>query len=210
MYFLLFNESKDAELWKSLLEQYNKIEQRLPIFYYRPFKIAAYFIQHAFTKEQQDMIGYDTFTEFKDRFYDPEQIYDYVKTEKHYNKDKEFDDLHTMIRSRLFLFPLNHVIYDNMFVVHECWENRKVGLNLWLDRHLVPKTNNDEIRVNKKHLLHSKMMKYDGWVIQDVTWRELINLGSQVGRDKYIHNWFHTESLNQEKKGVFKRKVNFI
>jgi hypothetical protein len=74
----------------------------------------------------------------------------------------------------------------------------------------VPKTKNDEIRINKKHLLHSQMMKYQGWVIKDIAWKELVDLGSQNARDKYIHDWYHTESLGQEKKGVFKRKLSFV
>jgi hypothetical protein len=99
------------------------------------------------------------------------------------------------------MYPICHAIYDNVFIVHFSMEHKKLGINLWLPRDEVPKTENGT-RINRLHLLHSKILRFQGWDILDLSWNEFLNLGSQTERDKFIYNWFHSKSIEQEKKGI--------
>ncbi len=202
-WYFLFTENRNLDQWRVVLKKFNELEGRPPIYYYRPFKIAGYFIEKAFTEEQiSSQIGDENFVDFKDRFYDPEQVYDYVKYEKLYDQHPEYSNFKHMVNARLFLFPVPFVVMENMLIIHMCWENRKIGINIWLDRHLVPKTNGP-VRVNKQHLVHSQMLKFEGWQILDLVWDDFMNISGQVERDQFLHNWILTNSKEQEKKGVF-------
>ena len=114
-----------------------------------------------------------------------------------------------MINGRLVLFPVSNMMIDNMFVIHNCWENRRMGINIWLNRDIVTKPNGPN-RLNRQCLLHSKMLKYDGWEILDLVWEDFLNLGNQVARDKFLHEWFHSTSIKQEKKGIFEINPKFV
>jgi len=209
VWYLLFKENKDLSIWSKLLKQYNKLEGRLPIYYYRPFKLAGYYLDNAFSEAEQEKIGFQEIFEFKDRFYDPEQIYDYIKYEHLAEKHPEYGNFKGLLNARLFLFPLNHVVFDNMFLVHYSWEHQKMGINLWLERDKVPKVNGAN-RVNSQNLLHSKFLKYRGWEILDVVWEDYMNLGNQNIRDKFIHDWYYSTLASQEKKGIVKVNPKFV
>jgi hypothetical protein len=209
VWHLLFKENKDLELWTSLLKSYNLLEGRLPIYYYRPFKLAGFYLKNAFSESDQEKIGFQNIFDFNDRFYDPEQIYDYIKYEKLLNKHPEYINFKGLLNGRLFLFPLSHVVYDNMFMVHYSWEHQKMGINLWLERDKIPKVNGAN-RVNSQCIVHSKLMKYQGWEILDVIWEDFINLGNQTQRDKFLHEWYKTSSDLQEKKGIVKMNPKFV
>jgi hypothetical protein len=209
VWYLLFKESKDINLWTNLLNRYNQLEGRLPIYYYRPFKLAGYYLDNAFSEADQEKIGFQNIFDFKDRFYDPEQIYDYVKNENLVNKHPEYLNFKGLLNGRLFLFPLNHVVYDNMFLVHYSWEHQKMGINLWLDRDKVPKVNGTN-RVNSQCLITSKLLKLEGWEILDVVWEDYMNLGNQNNRDKFLHDWYLKTCAIQEKKGIFKMNPKFV
>jgi hypothetical protein len=205
----LFTENKNLEQWSALFKKFNQIEGRLPIFYYRPFKIAAYYLENAFKIEELvSKIGEENYYDFKDRFYDPEQIYDYVKYEKLFDKYPEFASLKAMLNGRLILFPVSHLVLENMFIVHNSWEHKKMGINVWLERDLVPKSSPP--RVNRQALVHSKILKYDGWEILDVNWEEFMNLGGQNQRDKFLHEWYYATCKKQEEKGIFKMNNKFV
>lgn len=203
----LFTENKNLEQWSALFKQFNKIPERLPVYYYRPFKISAYFLDHAFSEHDiVSKIGDENYIDFKDRFYDPEQIYDYVKYEKLFDKYPEYSSFKAILNGRLIIFPVSHLVLENMFMVHNSWEHKKMGINVWLERDLVPKTN----RLNKHCLVHSNMLKLAGWEILDVNWVDFMDLGGQVERDKFIHNWYHSTCKKQEEKGIYKMNVKFV
>jgi hypothetical protein len=208
VWHLLFTENKNVDLWRNLMQRYNSLEGRLPIYYYRPFKIAAFFMENAFTESELDKLNRQELFDFKDRFYDPEQIYDYVKYEKTQFKNQEYGNFKGMLNGRLMIFPLAHATYENMFIVHNCWEHQKMGINLWIDRDKIPKTN--PVRINRQCYLHSKMLKLQGWEILDVIWEDFLNLGNQAVRDKFLHDWYYSTYEKQASKGIAKMDPKFV
>ncbi len=116
-----------------------------------------------------------------------------------------------MLNARHVMFPLKNYIYKNTFIMHSCWENRKMAINVWGDWYKIPKTGKDSnTRINQQCYLHSKMMKLEGWEILDIVWDDFVNMGDQIERDKYIHDWFTKTSLKQEEKGVFSMDITII
>ncbi len=208
-WYYLFTENKSLDQWSVILKQFNQIEERVPIYYYRPFKIASFYLKNAFKKEDLDnKLGDMVYDDFIDRFYDPEQIYDYVKHEKFFDKHPEYTALKAMINGRMVLFPVPHMVFDNCFMIHLCWENRKIGINVWLSRDTVPKSN--PLRVNKVGLVNSQMMRLQGWEILDVVWEDFMNMNGQLERDRFIFDWFAAASKRQEKNGVFKLNIKIV
>jgi hypothetical protein len=204
----LFTENKNVDQWRELLKRYNLLEGKLPIYYYRPFKIAGYYLNYAFNEKEIELIGDENIFDFKDRFFDPEQIYDYVKYENLASQNPEYGNIKAMMNGRLLLFPIPHFVHKNLFMTHLCWEKRKMGINVWIQRDQVPKSS--PIRINQQCYLHSKMMKYEGWEILDIIWEDFVNMGGQIERDKYLHDWFYNTTNKQVQKGIFKSDFKFV
>jgi hypothetical protein len=207
-WYFLFIENKNSEQWNKILERFNLIPEKVPIHYYRPFKLAAHYLQYNLNETERSKINAEAVEEFMDRFYDPEQIYDYVKMEKNVHKHKEFSSMKAMINGRLVLFPVSHLVIQNLFIVHFAWENRKMGINVWLERDQISKTS--PVRINKQCYLHSKLLKNEGWEILDIVWEDFVNLGGQNERDKFIWDWYTKTSKIQEERGFVKLNPQFI
>jgi hypothetical protein len=193
------------------MKRFIEIENRPSIYYYRPFKLLGYYLDNLMESDPkfQEQIDTMLYWEFKDRFFDPEQVYDYVKYEHLEHKYPEYQNMKTIFSNRMFMYPLCHVIYENMFIVHYAFEPRKLGINLWLPRDEVPKPKG-KIRINKLHLLHSKLLKMKGWEILDLPFTEYFNIGNQDERDKFIYDWYQTKSIEQEKKGICKLNLKYV
>ena len=198
IWYLLFTENKEEFVWESVIKTCDKIEGKLPILYYQPFKLASYYLEYLFPHLNLFL--------FKDRFYDSEQIYDYVKYERLFEKYYEYLTFKAHLNSRHLIFPLTNFVINNSLMINYCFEPRKMGINLILDNQLVPKTN----RPNKKYSVHKNILKHDNWEILEITWQDYFNLGDQNARDKFIHNWFYETSLKQEKKGVFRINPKYV
>jgi hypothetical protein len=198
LWHLLFTENKNENTWRALLQRYNTIEGKLPLVYYRPFKLAAYYLKYLFPQ-------IDTF-DFMDKFYYAEQLYDYVKYEKLFFNHYEYLTFKTHLNSRHYLFPLCNFVIHNAMMLNYCFEPRKMGINLILDHQLVPKST----RPNKMHCVHKSILQHDNWEILELTWHDYFKIGNQDERDKFIHNWFYETSIKQEKKGIFKMNPKYV
>lgn len=197
-WYLLFTLNKDKETWQATVDANGKINDKLPIHYYRPFRLASIYLEKSVPEV-------DHF-EMVDKFFDPEQLYDYVKLEKLLANKAEYLTFKALLNARLYLFPIQNMVYDNAMIVHFCFQHRKIGINLWLDRDLIPKTK----KINKMRLLDSYLLRQQGWEMLDISWDELFSMESQDERDKYIHDWFYKASANQEKNKVFVSNPNFV
>jgi hypothetical protein len=198
LWYLLFTENKNEQTWLKLLDKYNQIEGKLPLVYYRPFKLAAYYLKYLFPH-------INTF-EFTDKFYYAEQLYDYVKYEKLFFNHYEYLTFKTHLNTRHYIYPLCNFVIHNAMMLNFCFEPRKMGINLILDHQLVPKTT----RPNKMHCVHKTILQHDNWEILELTWHDYFKIGDQDQRDKFIHNWFYETSIKQEKKGIFKMNPKYV
>jgi hypothetical protein len=113
-------------------------------------------------------------------------------------KNPEYKNFKLILNGRNMLFPGFGIVLDNLLLTHFAFEHKKMGINLWLERDMVPKTN----KINRIRMLDSQILKLDGWEILNLSWEEYYNLGDQNTRDKFIHDWYYTTSMLQEKKGL--------
>jgi len=186
--------SEDKQLWQQMIDNYNIIEGKLPVFYYRPFRIAMFYLEHKLPNTILD--------DFKDRFFGAEQYYNYVKNEELYEKDERNVHFKGILNKRLVIFPVPYVVYENMFMIHYTVEHRKIGFNLFFEKDYVWKSN--PVRITKLAEIHSKMMRLDGWELLDISWDKYVSLGKQEARDKYIEDWYNQATEIQKEKGIIK------
>ncbi len=196
-YYLLFTESTDKFLWQTMMDNFNKIKGgKVPLTYYRPFKMALFYLNKKFPNFMQEFDFFD----FQDKFYGAEQYYNYVKNEKYYESDHRNFHFKSMLNVRHTIFPVPYVVFENLFIIHFTVEHKKIGFNLFFEKDTVWKSN--PIRINKLCKLHSSMMKLLDWEILDITWEQYIGLGNQETRDKYIQTWFNNTCEKQKAKGI--------
>ena len=93
--------------------------------------------------------------------------------------------------------------------MHYSFPQYKIAINLWNDRCLVPKTNGNK-RVNQMHLLNAKLLRMRKWEILDLIWDDYLNLGDQIKKDEFLHNWFENAKISQHKKGITNIKPKFV
>ena len=204
-YYLLFTESTDKVLWQTMMDNFNKIKGgKVPITFYRPFKIALFYLNHKYSNFREEF----NFFDFQDKFYGAEQYYNYVKNEKYYESDHRNFHFKSMLNVRHTIFPIPYIVYENMFIVHFPVEHKKIGFNLFFERDTVSKSH--PIRINKLAQLHSRMMKLLDWEILDITWEKYISIGNQEARDKYIQTWFDEACEKQKSIGVIKPLKKYI
>ena len=196
-WYLLFTDMKDKDFWQYFISQFETIQGKLPLLYYRPFKIIAYLLETFFPENTIDLF------EFKDRFYYAEQYYIYAKNEKFFDQDKRYAHFRSLIVNRMGLMPMDSTCFDNLFLLNLYWETKRMGINIFFERDYVPKS--EPIRLNGHAKMHSKMMSLNEWIILDLAWDDYVNIGNQDQRDQFIQNWYDKTSEIQIKKGIQQR-----
>jgi len=195
-WYLMFTDNLDKSLWQKYVDQVQKIDGKMPLIYYRAFKLAAHYII------MNDEINSIELYDFRDRFFYAEQYYNYTKYESFFESEWRYIHFKSLLNSRLGLFPMISTCFHNLFIVNYMWETKKIGINLFFDRDYVPKSN--PLRLNEHARMHSKMMACEDWIILDLTWEDYINIGNQEERDNFIQNWYDKSTQTQIEKGITK------
>jgi len=196
-YYFMFTDYINVKLFEKLIDTYLKIDSKLPVVYYRAFKLFDFYMANCSEKEALILLCYS----LRDKFYYAEQLYDYVKYERVYENSAEIQTFKDILTLRLIKDPITCLVKNNLIIVHFCFPEFKIGINLWNEKHLVPNVK-DKMRINEHHLLHSKLLRMKNWEILDLNWEEFVKMGDQLKKDEYIHNWFENAKISQHKKGV--------
>lgn len=201
-WYLIFTNNEDLQVLNSFIARFSDVPGKLPILYYRPFKIMAVLIQ-ALGGEEVPEISENMF-HFRDRFFYAEQYYNYVKYEDLYTENPLLIHFKSLLTERIGIMPSQPTCFMNLFLVHLVFEARKLGINLYFERDFVPKS--DPPRLNEHAKLHKRFMKYLNYEILELPWNEYINKGNQDERDDWINEWYHKTHQEQLKKGVLDHK----
>lgn len=204
-YYFMFIDYINLEVVRNLVESFEKISTRLPLTYYRPFKLFDFYLSNCEISEISVEYGY----RMRQKFYYAEQLYDYVKYENVYGNTDEIKIFTDILKFRLLKEPIKCLVKDNLLIMHYSFPQYKIAINLWNDRCLVPKTNGNK-RVNQMHLLNAKLLRMRKWEILDLVWDDYLNLGDQIKKDEFIHNWFENAKISQHKKGITNIKPKFV
>ena len=204
-YYFMFTDYMNLPVFEKLVSNYENIPAKLPLVYYRPFKLFDYYLTNCAESEKTIMMA----IRLREKFYYAEQLYDFVKYERVYGETDEVKILHDILRVRLLKEPITCLVKNNLLIIHFTFPQYKIGINIWSERNYVPKTN-EKIRINEQCLLHSKFLKMKQWEILDITWDEFLNLGDQLKKDEFLHNWYENAKISQHKKGVCNIKPKFV
>lgn len=197
MYYFMFTDYINVKIFQTLVQNYLKVKAKLPLVYYRAFKLFDFYIANCAEKEKLIHDSYD----LREKFYYAEQLYDYVKYEKVYENSDEIKIFNDIMRLRLIKDPITCLVKNNLLMIHFCFPEFNIGINIWNEKHLVPNVNGNA-RINEQHLLHSKLLKMKNWEILDLNWEEFVKIGDQLKKDEFVHNWIETAKISQHKKGV--------
>lgn len=204
-YHFMFTDYSNYSVFEKLVSNYDNVQEKLPLVYYRAFKLFDNYISSIAKDEQTFMLA----VRLREKFYYAEQLYDFVKYEKIYGESDEIGFMHDILKYRLLKEPITCLVKKNLIITHFTFPQYKIGINVWSERHYVPKTNG-KIRLNEHCLLHSKFLKMKEWDILDITWDEFLNLGDQNKKDEFLHNWYENAKISQHKKGLCNIKPKFV
>lgn len=204
-YYFMFIDLINMDICLKLISAYEENRAKLPLVYYRAFKLFDYYLSNCANKEKLLPLA----IRLREKFYYAEQIYDFVKYERVYGESEEIQIFDDILKVRLFKEPITCLVKNNLLIIHFCFPQYNMGINVWADRNLVPKTNGPK-RLNQLHLLHSKLLKMKNWEILDLVWDDYTNLGDQIKKDEFIHNWYENTKILQHNKGICNIKPKFI
>ena len=79
IYYLLFREVTNENIWRQIVDNTISQEDILPVTYYKPFKASKFFLRHHFPEmELEDYI---------DKFYNAEKYFNVIKLEDYFESD---------------------------------------------------------------------------------------------------------------------------
>jgi hypothetical protein len=114
IYYLLFKENGDLNLWKRIIQTTNYIEDVLPLVYYRPFKAAAVYLKGRFPELKKD----EAFDDFNHKFWYAERYFTPLKQEHYAYEDPAYYQFKGFLNARCFLYPVTFQALQGLFMVH--------------------------------------------------------------------------------------------
>lgn len=87
----------------------------------------------------------------------------------------------------MFVWPIVNITYHNLYQLHYVFPKYKIAIQYHLKESCLPFS----LRATARQKLPSKLMKYDGWKILDMTSDEFTEFDS-VDRDAYMRQWITT------------------
>jgi hypothetical protein len=194
LYYLMFRDIKDEDLWKRIMKRTIEIPEILPILYYRPFKMSKFFLKHHFP--EWDLIDY------QDKFWWSERYFNAVQLETNYEKCEEYNTFKSFINVNLQIMPAMFLTLHNLITVNFGFKDLKIGINLHLDRNMIPGTE----RVNGMSLLPGKLLRYEGWELLDLYYNEFYEMG-KYSAINLLREWFKVARDNQIDKGIIPKSL---
>ena len=79
VYYMLFRENVNEQIWRKIVTNVTNKEEILPIIYYRPFKASKLFLRQQFPDWELE--------DYVDKFYHAEQYFAVVKYDAYYESD---------------------------------------------------------------------------------------------------------------------------
>lgn len=86
MYYMLFRDSGNKQIWGKLIKATLNNKEILPIVYYRPFKAAYVYLKGRFPDMEKD----EEFIDFQDKFWYAERYFQTIKLEEYFDTDHSY------------------------------------------------------------------------------------------------------------------------
>lgn len=101
VYYLLFTESTNKNLWQKIINATISNPDILPIIYYKPFKAAKYYLEGLYKKKEVEMGDY------QDKLWHAERLFFVNKLEENIEKDNAYYEFKGFLNARCFVYPVS-------------------------------------------------------------------------------------------------------
>ena len=114
IYYLLFTESTNRNLWQKVVDTTISNSDVLPIIYYRPFKAARFYLKGKFSSK--DAIA--NMQDFEDKQWHAERYFNVLKLEGYIEQEKEYYNFKGFLNAKCFVYPISFMTVHNLFMMH--------------------------------------------------------------------------------------------
>ncbi len=189
LYYLMYTDNTDEEIWVQMIEQTLSNKRKLPVPAYTAFKMSRYYIQHHFPHlDIQD---------FYDNFFHPERFYNTDSQENHYEVMGNYKNFTRYLTSKFYLFPVHFVPFHNLFVLRACFPAQKIAIQFIDQDELLPQ----EKRLTARKKLTGKLMAYEDWEVLTLSQLDHDNMQTQE-RDEFYTEWFTQAKAKPKERGI--------
>lgn len=161
IYYLLFRENGNKQLWQKIVKTTVQNPDVLPIIYYRPFKAAALYLKGRFPELKQD----EDFEDFEHKFWYSERYYNVWRQEDYITSDPAYYNFKGFLNGRCLVYPISFLTVNNLFLLHFVFNEQKIAINYHLEK-LIPSEKTEPTEMQK---LASKVLKHHGWEVLDLS-----------------------------------------
>ena len=160
-YYLAFRESGNRALWQRLVNATVANPDVLPIIYYRPFKVARYYIQGRFKGKD----ALENMQDFVDKHWHAERYFIANKLEEYIDKNEAYYNFKAFLNGRCLVYPVSFMTLHNLFLMHFVFPQQKIAINFHLEK-FTPRERLTQATEMQK--LSAKVLKYEGWEVMDL------------------------------------------
>lgn len=123
-----------------------------------------------------------------------------VKLDDEYFKNQEYVDFRAFLTGHCNVYPTPFVTVHNLFNLHYVWWDKKIGINLHLDKFCKPDGKASELLK-----LSSKIMNLQGWEIMNLEQSEFKNW-EYNDRVANVKAWLREAKQRQIEKGILPKE----
>jgi len=161
IYYLLFRENGNRDLWNKIMRATLNNKEILPIIYYRPFKVSAAYLKGRYPGIEKE----DLFIDYEFKFFYPERYFTALRQEKYFMGNTEYHKFKGFLNAKLFMYPSVFITKASLFTLHFAFNEEKIAINF----HLKQRCPSETGKPTEMQKLASKVLRYDGWEILDLS-----------------------------------------
>lgn len=197
LYYMMFTDTLDPELWLKIVD--SAIEHgdnvTLPANALYPFKYAKHYIAYNFPLWNID--------HFSDLYWHAESYNSTNDADFFGLNTKERKDFKAYLCNRMLVLPMVNLTMHNLIVLNFVFPKYKIALQ-YFENH---KTLSETKKASARQKLGSKIMRYQGWKVLDVTEEGFHGMGY---RDQFFKDWIATARDEQIVAGVIDKKDTYV
>ena len=197
IYYLLFTDCTDRAIWDHVVACTVRNPDTLPIFFYRPFKFARYFLAHHFP----DMALRD----FVRTQWLPERYFNQVQMEGRLSARDEMIELKGFLNQKVLAYPVCQVTFHNLVTLHFAWPDEKIAIQYHPKTHCKPFSHQPSAMLK----LQAKIMRYENWEILDLSEFDFKEMDYQVKVDT-LRQWLRSAKERQLENGIIEKEREYL
>lgn len=127
VYYLLFRESANENIWRKIVENTTNQKDVLPLIYYKPFKASKLFLRQRFPEWNIE--------DYVNKFYNAEKYFNVTKLDDLFESDPKYSNFKAFLTGHCFVYPNVFVTIENLFNLHYVFFEQKIAINYHLNQY---------------------------------------------------------------------------